>query len=340
MTDFLYKIHFNIDMFNGWYFFFLILSAGAIVGLYFLLRKAKPFTQNTVLFSLLAIGFALHFLKNYIPPYADYSTGEHVITDRGLRDAWLVNICGANIFLFPFFFLSKNKNVKDYMCYMGMLGGFIALVYPQEPIVKGGGVIFNVNMEAQVADFWDILRFYYHHWMLFGVPLLMVLLKKHTLSYKRILNAPVGLLLVMLFIILNQIFQSELGFIPLRSNDFADINYKNSSYIWGPGNNDAIGKFFAIFCPDFFKYTPVGANKGTLKYWPWFWMIFPVFIIVTPLAFGICMIFDHKQFGKDIVAFFQHVKAGGLKEDFKALKEKIVGIISAKAPDETMHEVK
>ena len=29
-------------------------------------------------------------------------------------------------------------------------------------------------------------------------------------------------------------------------------------------------------------------------------MIFPVFILLTPLAFGLCMIFDAKNFGKDM----------------------------------------
>lgn len=333
MVDFLNSIHFEIDMFNFWYFVFLFLSIGAIIGLYFALKNASPFRKDAVIFSLLALGFVLHFLKNYIPPYADYSTGSYVFTDRGMRDCWFVNICGANIALFPFMFLCKNKKVRDYMFYIGVLSGVIALLYPQEPIVKGGGKIFAVNGAAQIDDFWDILRFYYHHWMVLAAPLLMVLLKRHTLSYKRIFAAPIGLLLLLLFIILNQIFQSELGFIPLRNDNFIDINYKNSSYIWGPGTNDAIGNFLAMFCPEFFKIVPIGAHKGEVKYWPWFWMIVPVFVLVTPLSFALCMIFDHKQFGQDAASYFKHVKAGGLKEDFKNFYYKIVGIINAK--DET-----
>ncbi len=335
MTDFLNSIHFQIDMFNFWYFFFLLLSAGAIVGLYFALRKASPFVQDTVIFSLLALGFILHFLKNYIPPYADYSTGSYVFTDRGMRDCWFVNICGANIALFPFLFFSKSKHVKDYMVYIGVLSGFIALFYPQEPIAKGGGKIFAVDSATQIAEFWDILRFYYHHWMVIAAPLLMVLLKRHTLSYKRIFSAPIGLLVLLLFIILNQIFQSELGYIPLRAQnggDFLNIDYKNTSYIWGPGKNDAIGNFLAMFCPEFFKIVPIGEFKGQVKYWPWFWMIVPVFVLVTPLSFAVCMIFDHKQFGKDVVWFVKHVKAGGLKDDFRKLGNRILDIVYSRTP--------
>lgn len=282
-----------IAMFNGWYFFWLLLSAGAIVGLYFLLKNKSAFVQKSVLFGLLAFGLLLHFLKVYIPPYS-------VDEARMLRDSWLVNICGANIGLFPFMFFSKNKRVKDYMFYIGVISGLLALFYPEEPLAK----------VDQLGEQLDIVRFYYHHWMVLAVPLLMVLLGHHTPSYKRILSAPTGLLLIMLFIMLNQIFQSELGFIPLRNqDDFFGIGYKNTSYIWGPGNNNAIGDFLALFTPDFLKTVPVGQYAGQEKYWPWFWLIVPVYLLVTPLSFLVAVVFDHKSLKEDIKTLYRKRKS-------------------------------
>jgi uncharacterized membrane protein YwaF len=282
-----------IAMFNGWYFFWLLLCAGVTVGLYFLLRHKSMFTQKAVLFGLLALGFIMHFTKVYYPPYS-------VDEARMLRDSWLVNICAANIGLFPFLFFSKNEKIKDYMFYIGVLSGLIALFYPQEPIAKTN----------QAGEQLDIIRFYYHHWMVLAVPLLMVLLGHHKLSYKRILSAPTGLLLLMLFIMLNQIFQSELGFIPLRNDsDFYHINYKNTSYIWGPGENDAIGEFLAMFCPKIFKTVPVGQYAGAEKYWPWFWIIVPAYILVPILAFLVSLPFEAKHVAADCKVFAEKVRS-------------------------------
>ncbi len=279
-------------MFNFWYFFWLFLSIGGTVGLYFLLRKRTPRTQKITLFSILVFALLLHFLKAYIPPY---STNH----DRLYRDSWFINICGANIGLFPFLFLIKNKYVKDYMFYLGLLGGFIAILYPIEPIQKTN----------QLAEGWDIVRFYIHHHILWSVPMLMVLLGVHKLDYRRVWAVPSSFMLLLLFIMLNQILQSELGFIPLRNGDLLSPNYKNTSYIWGPGDEKGIVSILTAFCPDFFTKVPVGELAGQTKYWPWFWLIFPAHALLIPLCFLICLAFDYKRFKEDILRLKNKISA-------------------------------
>lgn len=279
----------EIQMFNFWYFFWIIVSVGALFGLYFLLRNRSEKTQKIVLFSILVFALVLHFLKALFPPYS-------TDINRLYRDAWFINICGANIALFPFIYLTKNKYAKDYMFYLGILGGAIAVLYPIEPMQK-------VN---QLGEILDIIRFYVHHTILWIVPLLMVMFKHHELSYRRLLALPISFAFVLGFIMLNQILQSELGYIPLRNNDFFNINYKNSSMIWGP--TSGLGGIFTPFCPKIFKTVPVGPYAGQEKYWPLIWLIVPMYVLLVPIAFGMCMIFDHKKFKQDIVKGYNFLK--------------------------------
>jgi hypothetical protein len=101
----------------------------------------------------------------------------------------------------------------------------------------------------------------------------------------------------MLFIMLNQILQSELGFIGLRGDDIHAIPYVNNSLIWGP--DGSISNLIDWACPEFFKTIPVGPHAGEAKYWPWFWLVVPCFVILTPVCFLISLIFDRENFRKD-----------------------------------------
>jgi hypothetical protein len=279
----------NIQLFNFWYFLFIFLSVGGFIGLYFLLKNKSQLIIKLVLISLMAFALVLHFMKGLFPPYS-------LNYEIHLRDSWFINICGANIALFPLILLSKNKHLKDYMFYIGVISGIIAIFYPIDPIQK----------VDQSAEWIDVLRFYLHHNLLWYSPLLMVLLKIHTLDYKRVWSTPFIFLGVMLFIMLNQIFQSELGFIGLRGDNIHEIPYINNSLIWGPDGN--ISKLIEWACPDIFKTIPVGEHAGEAKYWPWFWLIVPCFVIVTPVCFGVSMIFDYKHFKVDIESLFKFIK--------------------------------
>ncbi len=276
-------------MFNFWYFFWIALFVGVYLGLYYLLKNKSEKVKKATLFGILLAMLALHFLKCLFPPY---STDQ----DRLYRDIFFINICAGNIFWFPFLFLSKSKTAKDYMFYIGVLSGVLSMVMPMEPI----------NKRNQTGEWMDVVRFYIHHGFLWIVPLLMVTLKLHTLSYRRVWKVPACLLLLMLFIMLNQIIQSELGFVPLRDNVFLEPNYKNSSYIWGV--DDEIGEILGWFCPKIFKTVPVGEFAGQTKYWPWVWMIIPAFVILIPLSFLLSLIFDYQNLKRDILVIKQKIQ--------------------------------
>ena len=77
-----------------------------------------------------------------------------------------------------------------------------------------------------------------------------------------------------------------------------------------------IGQILSYCCPNCFKFMRVPVlDGGTVteyitiaKYWPWFWLIVPVFTIVTPISFGLVMIFDHKAFLQNFKSLFGKTK--------------------------------
>lgn len=280
----------DIELFNFWYFLFMFASVGGFFGLYFLLRKRSHTTVKIVLISLMFFALVLHFMKGLFPPYS-------LNYEIHLRDSWFINICGANIALFPFMLLSKNKHVKDYMFYIGVISGIIAICYPIDPI----------NKPDAAAEWIDVARFYLHHSLLWYVPLLMVLFKIHTIDYRRVWSTPIIFLIVMLFIMLNQVLQSELGFIPPRGDDVHAIPYVNSSLIWGP--DGTLSKLIEWACPAFFKTIPVGPHAGEAKYWPWFWLVVPCFLLVTPVCFLMSLIFEFNHVKTDVTALVKKCKA-------------------------------
>ena len=140
------------------------------------------------------------------------------------------------------------------------------------------------------------------------VPLLMVLLKLHKLDVKRIWKMPICVMAMLLFIICNQVLQSELGIIPLRNGDMLDINFRNPSLIWGP--TDGVAVIFSWLTPDFMKTMPFGQFAGQEKYWPFFWMLPGVVFYFTIVPLLICFILDFKgavQSFKNMVAYIKHL---------------------------------
>lgn len=262
-----------LKIFNAYYFMFIVLAIGSYVGLYFLLRNKSERVKILVLGGILIFNLVLHFLKLTFPPYS-------TDPNKAMSQIWFINICGVSVLAFPFFFFSKNKTFRDFMFYLGTISGFLALLYPTEALNKSPFAL-------------DTLRFYITHSIIIIAPLLMVTLKLHTVSYKRIWSMPLIVAAYLLFIMVQNVLQSELGIINFRNDDFLHPNFHNPAFVWGP--TDDLAKLFSVFTPEFMKKVPYGPYVEQPKYWPLFWMMPGVFVYFWFLPLGFNLVIKHSR---------------------------------------------
>jgi len=270
-----------VKLANFWYFFFIILAAAIIVGLYFIFRKRSMRAKKILIGSLLFFNLALHYLRFLFPPYA----GNPAMI---MENAWFINICAVSVLTFPFLFLSKSNTGKDWMFYIGVISGFLSLVYPTEALGKS-------------VETFDLWRFYICHMIIIVAPLLMILLKVHKLNYHNVWKMPFCMMAVLLFIICNQVLQSELGIIDMRGDDILKpgCGYRNTSLIWGP--TDDVSAIFTWLTPDFMKVVPTGEFAGQTKYWPFFYLVPGCFVYFLTIPFLLCLPWEIKHIKQDFI---------------------------------------
>ena len=275
-----------IEFFNIFYYLYIAFGLILLVGLYFLLRNKSEKVQSAVLFSLLLSGFILHFLK----VFADYYQQWMPIALRTLTPE---AICTVSILVFPWLFLTKNALLKDYMFYMGVLGGFVATIFP----------VLILDFEA--FEF-ETIRYFYHHILLWVVPTLMVILKLHTLDYKRIWKAALLAVVVLFIVFINEVILTGLGFV--RADLLFSHEYRNTSLIFGPMKElGPVNDLLLAFTPSLFTTVPVGPNAGETFYWPIVWMLFPAYIYACIGAFLLALPFEYKNVKRDILALRQKI---------------------------------
>ena len=276
---------------NFWYLFFIAFTVLLVIGLYFLFKDKSNTAKKILIASLLLFNLLLHFLKSFIPPYS-------LDKNFAVENSWFINICAVSVLSFPIFFFSKSDTLKDWMFYIGCISGTLALLYPTEALDKS----------ILTLDLW---RFYVCHIIIVIGPLLMVLLKVHTLNYHNVWKMPFCMAGVFLFIMCNQVLQSELGIITLRGNDIfeAGCGYRNTSLLWGP--TDGIASFFTWATPDFMKTIPFGEFAGQEKYWPFFYILPSCFVYFIILPFLICLPFEKDHLKEDFIKIkscFENIK--------------------------------
>ena len=269
-----------VEYFNFYYFLYIAFAFGLLTGLYFLLRNKSQKTSTIVLFCLLAANLLLHFFKLSFASYQDWMP-------QAIRTITPENICAVDILVFPWFFLSKKNVLKDYMFYMGVMGGI-------------GATFLPIDVIGRDAFALESMRFYFSHILIWVVPLLMVLLKLHTLDYKRIIKVPLLIYSVLGIILINEIILTGAGFVPLDylySNEF-----RNSAFIFGPlAAIGFLGELFTALTPKLFLTIPIGENAGAAYYWPIIWLVIPAFIYFSILAFLLSLPFEYKRIKKDML---------------------------------------
>ena len=269
-----------VEYFNFFYFLYLAFGLGLLLGLYFLLRNKSKKTSGIVLFGILLSNFSLHFLKLNFDHYQQWMP-------YAIRTISPENICSVSVLLFPWIFLSKKKILRDYMFYMGVASGLGATLIPVDAI-------------GQHPFLFETMRFYISHMLLWVVPLLMVLLKVHTLDYKRIPKIPFLIYFVLGIILVNEVILIGAGFVDknfLFSNDI-----RNSALIFGPlADVEFIGILFTALTPSVFLTVPIGVNAGAAFYWPILWLVVPAFIYFSAVSLLLALPFEYKNIKTDIM---------------------------------------
>lgn len=263
------------------YYVYILLCAGAFVGLYFLLRKKSEKVKYWTLFGILAFNFALHFIKLAFPQY----TGFPAV----LRKSSFENICAVSTLIFPFIFLSKSKAGKDYMFYLGTVSGILGCVAPMP--------VASMNLAFYEPE---TMRYYICHAGIWIVPMLMVVLGLHKLDYRRIWKAMAIYFAVLGLIIINELVLIRIGWVDTGSlEEFFDANERDMGYAIGlPDSMQGAAKFVLWLTPKCWKdpYVPI------------LWELFPMIFLGGAAALLMSMYWEHEHFKTDMTALWKKTK--------------------------------
>ncbi len=286
----------SVKVGNAWYFIFIVLGVIATVGLYFIVRKKSYRTQYNILYGIIIANFILHFLKLAFQPYR----GQLPAT---IRKVSFENICAVSTLIFPFLYRSRKQAVKNYVFFIGIVGGLAAFLYP-------------TNAIEQTTINFDTFRFYINHWGLVAVPLISACVGIIKVNYKKCWVAPVFFLLIEYVILFNEVAVLKFGWLDefLEGRTFTqallDRNFRNNSFVFGP--MDSYGKatgFITALVPDFMTKSVFGINNGVDFYWPVVWMIIPAFIYLPLFFLALAAPFTYKEMLADGKALIAKIKA-------------------------------
>ncbi len=260
---------------NVYYYllFLFILTNITILSVFIVNKKSVKFNKIFI-FSILLSGFILHFLKLLFPPY-------HHDWPYSLSSISFENLCAVSTLIFPWLYLSKNQFLKDYMVLVGLISGLVSIIFPYQ----------SAGFER--ISF-DIIRFYYAHFVLFLAPLLMLHTNLHHFNLKSIFKIPFLVYGSLILILANEVILITLGIVSGDINTLLDPSIRNSALIFGPNPyTSGLNWLYSPLVPDVLKTIPYGENAGQPMYWPIIWMIIPVYLFVCLIGVIIDLSFKY-----------------------------------------------
>lgn len=257
------------------YLIYLPIAIVATIVLIKYLNKKNNEQRYRIIIILSILALLSHLIKPFFFPYTLYERPDI------LRKITFENICAVSALIYPIILVTKRKVLLDYMAVIGLLGGFLAFIYPTE-VILGQFDSMDVTFKHGLFAF-DTIRFFFVHYMLFIIPFLLLFYNIHQLKIKRAIYLPFMVMSVLLLIYLNEILLEQLGWLNevhlyAGRNIFYDRNIRNSSFIFGiPESYGNLKWIVEIFVPKSFK---------TPSYIPVFWITIPIFIYAPLIYIG------------------------------------------------------
>ncbi|MDY0278170.1 MAG: hypothetical protein RBQ97_08800 [Acholeplasma sp.] len=242
---------------------------------------------------LSTLTIVLHLIKPFFFPY-----NERVFPDI-LRKITFENICAVSALIYLPIILSKNKYAMDYITTIGLLGGFLAFMYPTE-IILGDFDSMPITYKLGLFDF-DTIRFYSVHYLIFLIPFILIYFKLHTFSLKRAIVLPISILVILIIIFVNEIILEKLGWLNelhqfYSRNIFYDKDIRNSSFVFGlPTTFKSVGVIVDVFVFKFLKEP---------NYFPVLWITIPAFVYGPLIYLGFSYFADSSKTKKELNSIF------------------------------------
>lgn len=228
------------------YYLWLLSAVLLFVAIYYLFRNKSKKVKNIFLFSIIVFSWIIHFSRWWLDP------------DLQLYEMFLKDLCGFSTLVYPFFFLSKNKIFRDYMYFVGGFFALHSLAYPN-------------NIFGDPIVYFNTIRFFFAHFILVSVPLLLIFWNMHTPSIK---NIPYMILFVLIGAMYNFTLSSFFYEMGLTSRH---INFMG---LWA--NTDSVYRYFEVLAP-FLRYNVIENGVTVSKAIPFFYMIPALLIVYTPI---------------------------------------------------------